>query len=258
MNEVISPDKISNLNPFSRVKTLLGEENFEKLKQAHIVLVGYGAVGSFAAEALVRSGIGHIRIIDADVYEASNTNRQLGADSTTIGASKVEIAQKRLKTIHPDLDIECIEAFIDSSNCALVDAPFSDGVRPDILIDAIDTLEAKVSLLAHGYQKGYRVISSMGAARRMKPEMIRYGDISKTEVCPLAREVRKGLRKRGIDRGIGCVYSIEPAAEQTHKFLDGTGQTRLHRPVLGSLITITGAFGLRLASACLDLIIPHN
>ena len=241
-------------NQFSRVQTLLGEASFERIRSAHVTLVGFGAVGSFAAEALVRSGLGHIRIIDADVYESTNINRQLGADAGTVGHSKVEVGRKRLLEVCPDLDIECLETFIEEKNCDLAAAPFSDGHRPDIIVDAIDTLEAKLSLLSYCHREGYCVLSSMGAARRTRPDMIRFGDISETEVCPLARDVRKGLRKLGIERGIGCVYSVEPAIRQTHVHQDLVMHSRVHRPALGSLVTVTGSFGLRLASACLDII----
>lgn len=243
-----------NTHSFSRVETLLGTENFQKLTQAHITIVGYGAVGSFAAEAIARSGVGHIRIIDADTYEMTNINRQLGASTQTIDQPKVNIGQKRLLDIHPNLDLECLEQFIDASNCHLVDAPFADGIRPITIIDAIDTLDAKISLLSYCHQHNIQVLSSMGAARRTHPECIRFADISKTEVCPLARDVRKGLRKLGIEHGIGCVYSIEPAMPQTHAQNPTDNNRRITRPALGSLITVTGAFGLRLASACLDII----
>ena len=181
---------------FGRVRVLIGEDGCAKLKDAHVVVVGFGAVGSFAAEALARSGIGHIRIIDADVYEVTNINRQLGANMSSIGKPKVQVGRSHLLEINPDLDVESIEAFVQSGELDLVTNPFmSDGLRPDAVIDAIDTIDAKIALLVHCHQQQIITLSSMGAARKTHPELIRSGDISETEVCPLAREVRKRLRR---------------------------------------------------------------
>ncbi len=223
----------------------MGERRFEKLQTAHVVVVGYGAVGSFCAEALVRSGIGHIRLIDADNYEASNINRQLGADTTTIGRSKVDVGKTRLLAINPDLDIEICHVFIAENALVPVFAPFTDGNAPTWVVDAIDSLDAKVALLAACVQKQVRVYASMGAARKHDPTQIHVADLSKTTVCPLAREVRRRLKQIGIDKGIPCVFSTESAAKMT------TTEDQ-KRGVLGSLIQVTGVFGLYLAAMVID------
>ncbi len=243
-------------NIFSRVRALVGDAQLSKLSDAHVVVAGYGAVGSFAAEALVRSGIGHIRIIDADRYEETNINRQLGATTATIGRTKVEVGRAHLVEINPRLDIECCAELIGADNLDIVSRAFeSDKRPPDAVIDAIDTIDAKVALLAWCSANQTEVFSSMGAARKLHPELIRFGDISQTEVCPLAREVRKRLRKLGVERGIHCVYSIEHAIERSHNASDPESGAVVRRPQLGSMITVTGSFGLCLASNCINQIL---
>ncbi len=244
-------------NQFQRVQTLLGNNEFLKINQAHVCIAGFGAVGSFTAEALARTGIGHIRIIDADIYEVTNINRQLGADTTTIDKPKVAVAQNRLYDINPQIDLECIQTFINEQNMAIVDQPFHDGIHTEFVIDAIDTLDAKISLLKYCVQKNIPILSSMGAARKIDPDKIRFADISKTDTCPLAREVRTRLKKIGITSGIGCVYSTEQVTSQSH-INEHTPEKILSRPILGSLITVTGSFGLRLASECIKLILNDN
>lgn len=240
---------------FHRVETLIGAEGFKKLTDAHICIAGYGAVGSFAAEALVRSGAGHIRIIDADTYVKSNINRQLGADTETVGLSKVSIGCKRLKLINPQLDIETEETFLNDTNLSLSFKPFSDGIRPGYLIDAIDTLDAKIALLKYWHAESTHIFSSMGAARKTDPSRILAGDISKTETCPLAREVRRRLRKEGIYSGIQCIYSTEqPVNNESQQAEENSGKAR---GVLGSLVTVTGSFGLRIAAECIKKILSE-
>jgi len=244
---------------FGRVRVLIGNEACDRLARSHVVVVGFGAVGSFAAEALVRSGIGHVRIMDADVYEPTNMNRQLGADTDSMGQAKVEVGGRHLKKINPGLDLECVEAFIQEDSVSLVTRPFdSDGCTPDVIIDAIDTIDAKLAVLVHCHRLNILTLSSMGAARKIHPELIRFGDISGTEVCPLAREVRKRLRKAGIASGIKCVYSLEHVVESTHASRDPGAVSVVHRPQLGSLVTVTGSFGLRLAAECMHLLSSMN
>lgn len=233
---------------FSRSRIVLGDAGLERLWNAHVVVVGYGAVGSAAAEALVRSGVGHIRIIDADVYDMSNMNRQLGCDSGTVGKPKVEVGAAHFAALSPRIDVESVVSFVNAEAMEDVFRRFSDGIAPEIVVDAIDTLQAKVELLSAAHEAGMAVFSSMGAARKTRPEAIRFGDISKTEVCPLAREVRKRLRKRGIVRGISCAYSIETVDALTHESGAVADGSAVRRPKLGSLMTVTASFGLRLAA----------
>ncbi|MBQ1266917.1 MAG: tRNA threonylcarbamoyladenosine dehydratase [Proteobacteria bacterium] len=236
---------------FLRVETLVGENGLAAFRKAHVVIVGYGAVGSACTAALVRSGIGHVRIIDADVYDVSNINRQFGASHRTIGHSKVDVGKAELLDLVPDLDIETVQRFIREGEMEDVFAAFADGVAPQIVVDAIDSVDAKTALLSACVQNGTRVYSSMGAARKRHPEMIRFDDISKTSVCPLAREIRRRLRLADIHEGVACVFSVEDAAKPTKPSPD-------KRPVLGSLMTVTAAFGLRLASEILNDILESR
>ena len=240
---------------FSRVSVLVGDEMLARFSNAHVCIVGYGAVGSFAAEALARSGVGFFRLVDGDVYAVHHINRQLGSDEHTLGMSKVLVAKSHLCAIHPGITVECVDAVVDASNVSVVDAPFADGRQPDVVVDAIDTIDAKIELIVHCVRAGIPVISSMGAARKTKPSEVCFADISETEICPLAREVRKRLRAFGVTQGVGCVYSREPAQKETHRSQQShDGSLKIARPVLGSLITVTGTFGLRVASECLNLI----
>lgn len=240
---------------FSRTQLLLGEQTFCRLQQAHIVIAGLGAVGSFAAEALVRSGVRYLRLVDADIYAPSDLNRQLGAERATLGRCKVDAFQAHLKRIHPDITIETLPIFIDDQTASSLCQPFQvDGVFPDIVIDAIDTLDAKVALIETAVRAHIDVLSCMGAARKRLPQCIRVADISQTEVCPLAREVRKKLRHKGIETGVRCVFSIEKPTEFTHLSHAANAHSCLRRPSLGSIISVTGTFGLRLAAECLDII----
>ena len=244
---------------FSRVSVLVGEELLARFSDAHVCIVGYGAVGSFAAEALARSGVGFFRLVDGDVYAVHHINRQLGSDEHTLGKQKVLVAKSHLNAIHPGITAECVDAVVDASNVGVVDAPFADGRRPDVVVDAIDTIDAKVELIVHCVRVGIPVISSMGAARKTKPSEVCFADISQTEICPLAREVRRRLRMYGITQGVGCVYSREPVQKETHRTLQlRDDNLKIARPILGSLITVTGTFGLRVAAECLNLIAAGN
>ena len=223
-----------------RVTALMGSPSVERLRNARGVVVGYGAVGSFCTEALVRSGVGHIRIIDADVYSLPDCNRQLGAESGTIGQPKVEVGARHLRAVAPDAEIEAVRSFVGDGSLDIVFGSFPGGM-PDFIVDAIDSIDSKVALLRACVERGVRVYSSMGAARKDDPALVRVADIAETNVCPLAREVRRRLRKCGIERGIRCVYSIQEAAKLPAH--EGSG-----RPALGSIVTVTGVFGLTLAS----------
>ncbi len=250
------PNKDSNGDKrFLRSEIVLGAGGLARLRRSHAVIVGYGAVGSAAAEALARTGLGHIRIIDADVYDVTNINRQLGCDDRTVGRYKVDVGREHFSAISPEIDAEAVVAYVAAETIDIALRPFSDGCRPEIVIDAIDTIDAKVALLRACHEAGIAVLSSMGAARKTRPEAIRFSDISKTEVCPLAREVRKRLKKMGIAKGISCVYSVEAADAATHRPGDASPGAAVKRPQLGSLMTVTASFGLRLAAEAMRILI---
>jgi tRNA A37 threonylcarbamoyladenosine dehydratase len=237
--------------PLSRVGNLLGEAAIRRLAAAQVTVAGLGAVGSFAVEALARSGVGHLRIIDFDCVERSNINRQLYALHSTIGRPKTMIAAERIHDIAPACHVETIEARINNENSLSILTP-----KPDVLVDAIDSTCDKVALICACLSHQVSVVSSMGAARRREPMAVRCGVIDEVAGCPLARNVKKGLKNAGIDsmttgRWLRCVYSVEQAGA----LLDaGAGMARGLR-AMGSLVCVTGVFGLVAAREALRLIV---
>lgn len=213
---------------FKRITALLGDAAIEKLQKSTVMVVGCGAVGSFAIEALARSGVGHIVVVDFDVVEESNINRQIFALTSTIGQPKVDVAAARIRDINPDADVVAINAFFDEKT--------EMDVQPDFVIDAIDTVESKIALYKWCVARNIPFAASMGAALKSNPEHIRVGRILKTSVCPLAARVRKMVREAGLP-DFPVVYSTE----EPNRSAATPGR------VFGSIITITGAFGLRLA-----------
>jgi tRNA A37 threonylcarbamoyladenosine dehydratase len=221
------------------------------LQRSFITIVGIGAVGGHVAEGLARAGVGRLRLVDFDIIQPSNINRQIMALESTLGQPKVEAAQGRIAAINPGCRVEALQLFADDASMEQILAP-----APDILIDAIDSMNPKVQLLTAAHSRRIPVISSMGAALRSDPSLIRTGDLMDTRNCPLAKRLRQKLRRTGIDRGISCVYSTEAVTfhydEQEEKpptpdapFADRGRKRRS----LGSLPTLTGIFGLVIANA---------
>ena len=192
-----------------RTSLLLGEEKLERLQQAHVLVVGLGGVGAYAAEMLVRAGIGRMTIADADVVSLSNINRQLVALHSTIGRLKADILAERLRDIAPDLQLTVVAKYIhdEESNTLLDAAPY------DYVVDAIDTLSPKLALIKGTLDRGYAVVSSMGAGAKTDPTQMEIADIAKTHHCPLAHMLRKRLHKIGIRSGFQAVFSPEPIRE---------------------------------------------
>ncbi len=191
------------MDAFKRVKLLIGSENFQKLKNASVAVFGVGGVGGYCAEALVRSGVGRIAVFDNDVVAESNLNRQIIATVDNIGASKVFEVEKRLKAINPEIEVECNEVFYLPENAD--NYPLN---AYDYVVDAVDTVTAKIEIIARAKSEGVKVISCMGTGGKLDPTMLKVADIEKTKVCPLARVMRRELKSRGIN-GVKVVYSEE-------------------------------------------------
>lgn len=193
------------MHRFYRTELLVGPAGIKVLQEASVILLGVGGVGSYAAEALARAGIGRMRIIDHDTVDLTNINRQLPALDSTVGQSKIQVVAERLKDINPDLDLEAIEGFYlpDRAN-ELLGGDFT------WVLDAVDTVTAKLSIITHCLERGQNVITSMGAGNKLDASQLKLGDISKTHTCPLARTIRKELAKRGIRSGLPVVWSPEP------------------------------------------------
>lgn len=240
---------------FKRTRLLLGDSGLERLAKARVLVIGLGAVGGFATEALARSGVGHLRLIDSDKVAESNCNRQILALTSTIGRPKAELARERVLDINPDCQVDARVCFASAESFpSLFEGP------PDVIVDAIDSLGPKVDLMAAAITAKIPIYSSMGAARRRDPSKITVEDISRTRICPLARAVRSRLHRRGIESGVTCVYSTEPAPEESFEAPapEDVPERGRARVVMGSLPTITGIFGLTLANAVIDFIVDDR
>lgn len=192
------------MHPFHRTELLVGQHGFEKLRGARMAVIGLGGVGSWAAEALARAGVGHLTLVDFDDVCLTNLNRQLHATRRTVGASKAALMADRVRQINPKAQVACEQVFYDAETSdRLLAQPF------DAVLDAIDNVTAKVHLLATCHARGQRVISAMGAGGRIDPTRVRVTDLVRTQKDPLARVVRKELRKKGILTGIECVWTDE-------------------------------------------------
>ena len=189
----------------SRTELLLGKERLEKLQQAHVLVAGLGGVGAYAAEQLCRAGIGEMTIIDGDVVELTNKNRQLPALDCNLGKAKAEIMAGRFRNINPESKLHVINDFIRDDRMIEV----LKMARYDYIVDAIDTLAPKIFLIYHSLQLGLPVVSSMGSGGKLDPSKIAVADISKSYNCNLARMLRKRLHKLGVYKGVKVVFSSE-------------------------------------------------
>lgn len=227
-------------NKDARTSLLLGSENIEKLKKSTILVAGCGAVGGFALEALTRAGIGHLIIIDYDIFDETNLNRQLFATTKTIGKLKTKSVKKRLLSINPDLKITIKNIKISADTMAEV---FSN--HADYVIDAIDSVNAKSLLLEELVNRKIPFISAMGAALKTDLTKIKIASFHKTKECPLAAFVRQRLRRRGVCLKFPVVFSEECVSDK--KALGTTKDINTGRRHMGSLVTVTGIFGLMCA-----------
>ena len=216
-----------------RIRLLLGDGAVQKLQSKTVMVVGCGAVGSFAIESLARSGIGHIVLVDFDVVEPTNINRQLFALHSTLGKPKVDVACARIFDISPDIKVTALNMFWNTES--------NPDIAPDFVIDAIDSVQSKIALYSWCAAKNIPFVASMGAAQKTDTDSIHISKISKTTVCPLAARVRKLVRNENLP-DFPVVYSTQnPIKNNT--------------PELGSMITTTGIFGLKLAGFVLENLI---
>ena len=225
-------------NQFIRTEMLIGGKAVEKLAKSNIALFGVGGVGGFVAEAAARAGIGHITLIDNDTVSLSNINRQIIALHSTIGRYKTEVMKERILDINPNAEVNIINCFYLPENKDIID--FSSF---DYIIDAVDTVTAKLTVIEEAKKAGVPVISSMGTGNKLNPQMLEIADISKTSVCPLAKVMRYELKKRGI-KGVKVLYSKE---QPIKPFFDGS-ESQSTRPVPGSISFVPSAAGLIIAS----------
>ncbi len=220
-----------------RTALLLDEDRMRRLREAHVMLLGLGGVGSYAAEALCRAGIGRLTLVDNDTVSPSNLNRQLPALASTVGRLKTEVMGERLRDIAPDVELTLVSAFY------LPDAPVP--IPPDcaMVVDAIDTVSAKLHLARTCWERGVPLVSCMGMGNRLDPTKIVIGDLYETSGCPLCRVMRRELRKSGVTR-LRCVYSTEEALSPSYA---PGGETKGGRPAPGSVSFVPSVAGLYLA-----------
>lgn len=240
---MMSPDDTFYGNAFRRMTGILSEEQLSFLRHANVLIVGIGGVGGIAAEMIARSGVSSLTLVDGDVIEISNLNRQLVALTSTLGRLKTEVMSERIRDINPALSVKLISRYLEPDDIA----PLFEHDAYQLVVDAIDSVDTKVRLLAECVERHVPVVSSMGAGLRLAPEKIQVDDISKTSVCPLAKKIRTQLKKNhGITTGIRCVFSVEPPM-LPQKDSDG-------RNIIGTISYMPTLFGVRCAAEGIRLL----
>ncbi len=228
----------------NRTAMLIGEDAVNKLQNSHAAVFGIGGVGGYVAEALARSGVGKIDLIDSDVVSESNINRQLIALHSTVGRPKTEVMAERIHDIDPDIVVNAINMFYLPENAEEIDIS-----KYDIIIDAIDTVSSKINLAVRAQECGVKIISSMGTGNKTDPTALKVSDIYKTSVCPLARVMRNELKKRGVKK-LTVVWSDEvpKASIPQEKLPEGEAPTGSRRATPGSCAFVPPAAGLVIAA----------
>ncbi|MEG1589774.1 tRNA threonylcarbamoyladenosine dehydratase [Chryseobacterium sp.] len=234
-----------------RTELLIKEEGVEKLNKAAVLVVGLGGVGSFAAEFLARAGVGKMTIVDGDTVDITNINRQLPALHSTVGKHKVDVVAERLMDINPNLELVKVNEFLNPERMAEI----LDGGNFDYILDCIDSVTPKVSLIIAARRRKIKIVSSMGAGGKSDPSKVIVRDISKTQHCHLAREVRKRLKKEKIDKGIRCVFSDEIQDEDSLKMTDGSNYKR---SFYGTISFLPAIFGLYAASEVINHLLKKD
>jgi tRNA threonylcarbamoyladenosine dehydratase len=223
-----------------RTELLIGAEKLNRIKNANVLVVGLGGVGAYAAEMICRAGVGKMTIVDGDVVEHSNRNRQLPALVSTVGKPKAEILGSRFRDINPEIELTVVNEFIrDEKAVKLIESqPF------DYVVDAIDTLSPKVFLISHSIQRGLKVVSSLGAGGKLDPSKVQVADISKSYNCKLGRMMRKRLSKLGIKKGVTVVFSPEDVPEEAVRPEEGQNK----KSTVGTISYMPPIFGCHVAS----------
>ena len=234
---------MNDISWLSRTSLLIGTDALKQLTQKHVMVVGMGGVGSFAAEFIARSGIGKMTIIDGDVVDPTNRNRQLPALATNHGQAKVQIMAARLKEINPELELNIVQEFV---NPDMVAQQLS--LKPDYIIDAIDSITPKVTFIRMAYESRIPLISSMGAGGKVDPTCLRIVDISKTYNCHFAQQIRKNLKGLGIYKGIKVVFSPEEPIKESLMLTDGSNYKK---SAYGTISYMPATFGAVTASVAI-------
>lgn len=223
-----------------RTRLLLGEEKSERLRQAHVLVVGVGGVGAYAAEMLCRAGVGRLTLVDADTVQPTNINRQLPALHSTLGQPKVEVLAARFRDINPEVELTVLPVFLKDENIPQL----LDAARYDFVVDAIDTLAPKCHLIAEALRRRIKIVSSMGAGAKSDITQIRFADIWDTYHCGLSKAVRKRLQKMGIRHKLPVVFSTEQADPKAVLLTD---DERNKKSTCGTVSYMPAVFGCYLA-----------
>ena len=234
-----------------RTELLVKEEGIERLQSANILIVGLGGVGSFAAEFLVRSGIGNLTIVDGDTVDITNINRQLPALNSTIGKNKTDVVAERILDINPEINLKKINEFLEPEQMEeiLTQEKF------DYVLDCIDSLSPKLALIITCKRKKNKLVSAMGAGGKTDPSKVMVRDISKTNNCFLAKQIRKKLKKEQIHKGFRCVFSTEIQDENSLKMTDGSNYKK---SFYGTISYMPAIFGLYAAAEVIRFLLKKE
>jgi len=245
---------MNDLSWLSRTQLLIGKEKLEFLTRQHVLVVGLGGVGSYAAEFIARSGVGNMTIIDGDVVDPTNRNRQLPALATNHGQPKAVIMAERLKAINPELKLHVVREFV---NPEMVKQQLNQ--KPDYIIDAIDSITPKITFIRLAVESGIPLVSSMGAGAKLDPTQLKVVDISKTFNCPFAQQIRKQLKQHNIRKGVKVVFSPEEPIKESLMLTDGKN---FKKSAYGTISYLPAVFGAVAASVVIrDLMkqaVPQN
>jgi len=234
---------------FERAELLLRDRT-NVLRSANVLVVGMGGVGSYAAEFIARAGVNRMTIVDGDVVDITNINRQLPALHSTVGQSKVQLMAARIKDINPNIELTVLEEFLSPERAyELVTPDF------DVVLDCIDSVTPKLMLLLSAKRKKVRIVSSMGAGGKMDASQVKVADISQTHSCYFAKTIRKRLRKLGVNKGIRAVYSTEIQDEASLKMTDGSNYKK---SFYGTISFMPALFGLRAAEDAIKYLLNRN
>lgn len=235
-------------NWLERTELLIKKTGVERLQNANILVVGLGGVGGFAAEFIARAGVGKMTIVDGDTVDITNINRQLPALHSTIGKAKTEVISQRLLDINPYLQLTALHQFLNPENMETL----LDGQDFDYILDCIDSVSPKIELIKAARKRKIKLVSAMGAGGKTDPSMVMVRDISKTNNCFLAKQIRKRLRKENINKGFRCVFSNEIQAEDSLKMTDGS---QFKKSFYGTMSFMPAIFGLYAAAEAINHIL---
>ena len=233
-----------------RTELLVQKQGLEKLQNAHILILGLGGIGSYAAEFIARAGVGKMTIVDGDVFDETNINRQLPALQSTIGKSKTSILSARIRDINPNIQLIALEEFLSPERAfEIVTKDY------DYVLDCIDSITPKINLLVAARRKKVKIISSMGAGGKLDATKIKVKDISKTKNCTMARVLRKRLKERKVDKGVKAVYSEEVQIPASVKITDGSN---FKKSYYGTISYMPAAFGLQAAAHVVNYLLKSK